>query len=340
MNRLGAGMKPLIQKLVETQGPSGYETQIRSVVREEVTPFADDVQVDALGNLIALKGKGNAEGKKLMLAAHIDEIGVMVTQVDENGFLHFTTLGGVRPYTCIGGRVKFLNGASGVIYMEPLDDMTKQPTFEQLYIDIGLSAKQDSPVKIGDVGTFDRPFLDLGKRLVAKSMDDRIGAAVLLETLRQIKETPHQLYFVFSTQEEVGLRGATTAAFGIDPDLGLSVDVTGTGDTPRRTNVRMEVSLGKGPAIKVRDGGMLADRRVVDWMVSGAEKLGVPYQLEILEGGTTDARAMQISRAGVPAGCLSIPCRYVHSPSEMVDFDDVQNAVRLLLELLSHPVSL
>jgi putative aminopeptidase FrvX len=333
-------MKPLIQKLVETQGPSGYEAQIRSVVQEEVTPLADEVRVDALGNLIAQKGKGSAEGIKLMLAAHIDEIGVMVTQVDENGFLRFTTLGGVRPYTCIGGRVKFLNGASGVIYMEPLDDMTKQPTFEQLYIDLGSPAKQDSPVQIGDVGTFERPFLDLGKRLVAKSMDDRIGAAVLVETLRQVKETPHQLYFVFSTQEEVGLRGATTAAFGIDPDLGLSVDVTATGDTPRRTKVRMEVSLGNGPAIKVRDGGMLADRRVVDWMIGGAEKLGMPYQLEILEGGTTDARAMQINRAGVPAGCLSIPCRYVHSPSEMVDYDDVQNAVRLLVELVSHPVSL
>jgi putative aminopeptidase FrvX len=333
-------MKALIQKLVETQGPSGYETQIRAMIQEEASPYADDVRVDALGNLIVQKGKGSEEGIKLMLAAHIDEIGVMVTQVDENGFLRFTTLGGVRPYTCVGGRVRFLNGASGVIYMEPLDDMTKQPTFDQLYIDLGLSAKQDSPVRIGDVGTFDRPFLDLGKRLVAKSMDDRIGAAVLLETLRQIKETPHQLFFVFSTQEEVGLRGATTAAFGIDPDLGLSVDVTGTGDTPRRTKVRMEVSLGNGPAIKVRDGGMLADRRVVDWMVGGAEKLGLPYQMEILEGGTTDARAMQISRAGVPAGCLSIPCRYVHSPSEMVDFDDVQNAVRLLIELVSHPVSL
>jgi putative aminopeptidase FrvX len=333
-------MKPLIQKLVETQGPSGYEGQIRSVVREEVAPYADELHVDALGNLIAQKGQGSAEGIKIMLAAHMDEIGVMVTQVDENGFLRFTTLGGVRPYTCIGGRVKFLNGVSGVIYMEPLDDMTKQPTFEQLYIDLGLSARQETPVRIGDVGTFDRPFLDLGKRLVAKSMDDRIGAAVLVETLRQIKETPHQLYFVFSTQEEVGLRGATTATFGIDPDLGLSVDVTGTGDTPRRTKVRMEVSLGKGPAIKVRDGGMLADRRVVDWMVSGAEKLGLPYQMEILEGGTTDARAMQITRAGVPAGCLSIPCRYVHSPSEMVDLDDVQNAVQLLVELVSHPVSL
>lgn len=136
------------------------------------------------------------------------------------------------------------------------------------------------------------------------------------------------------------MRGATTAAFGIIPDLGLAVDVTGTGDTPRRTNVRMQVSLGKGPAIKVRDGGMLADRRVVDWMVRGAEKLNLPYQMEILEGGSTDARAMQLTQAGVPAGCLSIPCRYVHSPSEMVDYQDVQQAVQLLVELLSHPVKL
>jgi len=333
-------MKPLIQKLVETQGPSGYETQIRSVIRKEVEPYADAVQVDTLGNLIVQKGKGSPEGIKIMLAAHMDEIGVMATQVDESGFVRFTTLGGVRPYTCVGGRVRFLNGASGVIYMEPLDDMSKLPTIEQLYIDLGLSGNQDAMVRIGDVGTFDRPFLDLGMRLVAKSMDDRIGTAVLVETLRQIKSTPHQLYFVFSTQEEVGSRGATTAAFGIDPDLGLSVDVTDTGDTPRRTKVRMDVSLGKGPAIKVRDSGMLADRRVVDWMVRGAENLKLPYQMEILERGTTDARAMQIARAGIPAGCLSIPCRYIHSPSEMVDFEDVRNAVHLLIALVSHPVKL
>jgi endoglucanase len=333
-------MKHLIQKLVETQGPSGYETQIRSAVRAEVEPYADELKVDALGNLIVRKGEGTAEGIKIMLAAHMDEIGIMVTQVDENGFVRFITLGGVRPYTCVGGRVRFLNGSAGVINMEPLDDMSKMPTFEQLYIDMGCSSRAATPVNVGDVATFDRPFLDLGTRLVAKSLDDRIGAAVLIETLRQIKDTPHQLYFVFSTQEEVGVRGATTAAFGIDPDLGLAVDVTGTGDTPRRTKVRMDVSLGKGPAIKVRDGGMLADRRVVDWMVKGAEKLALPYQMEILEGGSTDARAMQLTRAGIPAGCLSIPCRYVHSPSEMVDFTDVQNAVILLIDLVSHPVQL
>src|SRR4030043_1858326 len=138
------------------------------------------------------------------------------------------------PYTCVSGRVRFLNSVSGVIFMEPLDDMTKVPTIDQLYIDIGLSGNQNAPVKVGDVAVFDRPFLDLGERLVSKSMDDRLGVAVLVETLRLIKDTPPQLYFVFSTQEEVGLRGATTAAFGIDPDLGLSVDVTGRGGTPRR----------------------------------------------------------------------------------------------------------
>jgi putative aminopeptidase FrvX len=333
-------MKPLIQKLVETQGPSGYETQIRSVVRAEIEPYADDLKVDALGSLIVRKGKGAAEGIKIMLVAHMDEIGVMVTQVDANGFVRFTTLGGVRPYTCVGGRVRFLNGAAGVINMEPLDDMSRMPTFEQLYIDMGCSSSEATPVRVGDVATFDRPFLDLGGRLVAKSLDDRIGVAVMIETVRQIKATPHQLYFVFSTQEEVGVRGATTAAFGIDPDLGVAVDVTGTGDTPRRSKVRMDVSLGKGPAIKVRDGGMLADRRVVDWMIKGAEQLSLPYQMEILEGGSTDARAMQLTRAGIPAGCLSIPCRYIHSPSEMVDFADVQNAVTLLIDLVSHPIKL
>lgn len=333
-------MKSLIQKLVETTGPSGYEAQIRSVVRAEIEPYADDVQVDALGNLIARKGQADGGGLKIMLAAHIDEIGVIVTQVDENGFIRFTTLGGVRPLNCVSGRVRFLDGAQGTINMEPLDDNTKAPVLDQLYIDLGYTSSQDASVKIGDVAVFERPFLDLGKRLVSKAMDDRIGAAVLIEAMRQVKDTPHQLFFTFSTQEEVGLRGATTAAYAIDPDIGVSVDVTGTGDTPRRTKVRMQVGLGKGPAIKVRDGGMLSDRRVVDWMVQAAEKQGLPYQLEILEGGTTDARAMQLTRAGIPAGCISIPCRYIHSPSEMVDFDDVQNAVRLLVELVSHPVEL
>jgi putative aminopeptidase FrvX len=161
---------------------------------------------------------------------------------------------------------------------------------------------------------------------------------VMIEALRQLKTTPHEIYFVFTTQEEVGVRGATTAAYGIDPDLGLAIDVTGTGDTPK--GLVMEISLGKGPAIKVKDAGMIADPRVVDWMVKAAEKAKIPYQLEVLERGGTDARAIQLTRAGVPAGCLSIPCRYVHSPSEMVDIHDVENAVRLLVELLENKILL
>ncbi len=329
-------MKSLIQKLVETIGPSGYEAPIREVIRAEVAPYADLVQVDALGSLIVRKGKSAKNGRKIMLAAHMDEIGVVVTHVDENGFARFSNLGGVSPRTCYGGRVRFLNGAQGVIGSDRMEDLTKMPTLEQLFIDLGASNSKDTRVRTGDVAAFERPFVDLGSRMVSKAMDDRIGVAILIEALRQLKDTPHQLFFVFSVQEEVGVRGATAAAYGIDPDLGLAVDVTGVGDTPKAR--KMDVGLGKGPAIKVRDGGMLADPRVVDWMVKAAEKAHLPYQMEVLEGGSTDARAIQLTRAGVPAGCLSVPCRYVHSPSEMVDTGDVQNSVRLLLELLSHPV--
>lgn len=333
-------MKSLIQKLVETTGPSGYESVVRDVVRAEVEPLADEIRVDALGNLIVRKGQASSEGIKIMLAGHIDEIGVMATHVDENGYVRFTPIGGVRPHTCLGGRVRFLNGAAGVIGTERMEDPGKTPSFDQLFIDLGASSRKECPVKVGDIAAFERPFLDLGKRLVSKAMDDRIGVAVLIEVLRQLQSvgSPHELYFVFSVQEEVGTRGATTAAFGIAPDLGLAVDVTASGDTPR--GMRMEVGLGKGPAIKVRDQLSLSDPRVVNWMAAAAEKARLPYQLEVLEFGGTDARAIQLSRAGVPAGCLSIPCRYVHSPSEMVDFDDVQNAVRLLVELLGKPVRL
>jgi putative aminopeptidase FrvX len=331
-------MKPLIQKLVETASPSGYEAEIRRVIRAEVEPLADELRVDSLGNLIAQKGRGEPSGIKIMLSAHMDEIGVMVTHIDENGFVRFMPLGGVSPRTCMGGRVRFLNGQIGVIHYERPEDLTKVPTFEQLFIDLGATDRQSVTLHVGDVACFDRPFSDLGDRLVSKAMDDRIGVAVLIETLRHWSKSPHQVYFVFSTQEEVGLRGVTPAAFGVDPDLGLSVDVTATGDTPKGS--KMQVKLGSGPAIKVRDSGMLSDPRVVNWMVKAAEKARLPYQLEVLEAGTTDARAIQITRSGVPAGCLSIPCRYIHSPSEMVDYNDVQNSVRLLLELVAQPVDL
>lgn len=329
-------MIELIQKLVETPAPPGYEARIREAISAEVEPYVDEISTDALGNLIVTKGKNNTSGRKIMLAAHMDEIGIIATHVDENGFVRFSGLGGVRPHTCMGGRVRFINGTLGVIGYEQLEDQNRLPTFEQMYIDVGATSKTDCPVHVGDMAVFDRPFSQLGNRLVAKAMDDRIGIAILIETLRQLQSVKHTLYFVFSVQEEVGLRGATTAAYGLSPDLGIAVDVTRSGDTPR--GIKMEVKLGKGPAIKVRDSGMIADPRVVEWMIRTAEKANLPYQLEVLEAGTTDARAIQLTRAGVPSGCLSIPCRYIHAPSEMVDLSDVQNAVDLLLQLLSQDI--
>jgi endoglucanase len=331
-------MKKLVQKLTETFSPSGYEGAICEVIRQEIKPLADDVRIDALGNLVARKKTKSRDGLKIMLAAHMDEIGLMATHVDENGFIRFTGIGGIRPVNLAGGRVRFMDGTPGVINSDRLTDPTKAPTLEQCYIDVGASSRKDCPLKVGDVCAFDRPFLDLGHRMIAKSMDDRIGCAVLIESMRSLKSSPHDLYFVFTTQEEVGLRGATTSAFGVDPDLGLSVDVTLTGDTPR--SAKMEVALGKGPAVKVKDGGMLSDPRIVDWMVKTAVKAGISFQREVLEGGTTDARVIQTAHSGVPAGCLSVPTRYVHSPSEMVDTTDVQNSIKLLVALLSSPIHL
>jgi endoglucanase len=193
-------------------------------------------------------------------------------------------------------------------------------------------------VEIGDVAAFDRQFSDLGSRLVAKSMDNRVGVLVAIETLRALKSTPYDLYFVFTTQEEVGIRGATTSAYGIDPDIGIALDVTPSADTPHA--LQMEMALGKGPCIKIQDVGMIADPRVVQWMIQTAEKHRIPYQREVLLMGGTDARAIQLTRAGVPAGCISVPVRYVHSPSEMVDYSDLQNAVRLLTAVLRTPIDL
>jgi endoglucanase len=331
-------MKQLLQKLTDVFSPSGYEDAIREVIRNEVRGLADEVRVDALGSLIVRKGRASKNGRRIMIAAHMDEIGLMASHIDEGGFVRFTSIGGVYPRNLPGGRVRFVNGTTGVIGLEPTDHTSDVPPLDKMFIDVGALNKKDCPVMIGEVAAFERPFLDLGDRLVAKSMDDRVGCAVAIEALRRLKTTAHEVYFVFTTHEEVGTRGAQTSAYSIDPELGFSIDVTGWGDTPGQRD--FEMALGKGPGIKIRDGGMISDPRIVSWMVSTAEKAKLPHQREVLLGGTTDARAMQLVRAGIPVGCVSIPCRYIHSPSEMVDINDVENAVRLVVALLSSPINL
>ena len=333
-------MKKLLKQLTEAFGPSGYEDNIRKLVLAEVKPLADEIKVDALGNLIARKkpSKVTKDTKKIMIAAHMDEIGIMVSHVDENGFVRFSSIGGVFGKYVLGGRVRFLNGTHGVIGFDRFDKVNEMPAMDKIYIDVGATSKKDCPVKVGDVAAFDRPFVEIGNRLVAKSMDDRVGVLVAIETLRALKSTVHDVYFVFTTQEEVGTRGAATSAFGIDPDVGIAIDVTASADTPNA--MKMEMVLGKGPCVKIRDSGALSDPRIVQWMIRAAEKNKIPYQREVLLFGGTDAHAIQMTRAGVPAGCLSVATRYVHSPSEMIDYTDLQNSVKLMTAILKTPIDL
>ncbi|MBI5303151.1 MAG: M42 family metallopeptidase [Chloroflexi bacterium] len=332
-------LKSLVKRLTETWGPSGHEHAMRDLIREEIKGLVDEMRVDALGNLIAhKKGAGAGPRKKVMLAAHMDEIGVMVTHVDEKGFLRFASIGGVFPNTLVGHRCRFENGVVGVFAQEKKDGSRTEVKMDKLFIDVGVSDAKSAPVGVGDAAGFWREFADLGNRLVAKTMDDRVGCAVLIETLRQLKKSPHEVYAVFTVQEEVGVRGAMTSAFGVQPDIAIALDVTDTGDTPESNT--MAIALGKGPAIKVKDSGMLAHVGVKNALIETARENKIPYQLEVLVGGSTDAMAMQISREGVPAGVISVPTRYVHTPSEMVDYEDVQNAIKLLAAFLSKPVKL
>jgi endoglucanase len=323
-----------IRKLVETYGPSGHEAPIRDTILQEIEGLADDVSVDAMGSIVAWKRSIKPDSASIMLSAHMDEIGMMVTHVDKEGFLRFTNIGGLYPNTLFGNRVLFSDGTIGTIGVDAEVSATSTPKLSQLFIDVSNGKKPT--IKVGDAAGLHRTLEVRGERLVAKSMDDRIGCAIQIEVMRTLKKCPHNVAFVFSVQEEVGLRGAQTAAYAADPQFAIAIDVTRTGDTPN--GHKMEVSLGKGPAIKIKDSRMLASPEVISLMEKAAKAAKVPYQREVLIQGSTDAAAMQLVRAGVRSGCLSIPCRYVHTTSETVDLNDVQNAVKLLVKLIESPV--
>ncbi|MCK8823754.1 M42 family metallopeptidase [Fuchsiella alkaliacetigena] len=320
-------MKELIKELTESDGTSGHEESLTELIKTKIEQQVDEVRIDKLGNLIAFK-EGASE-QTLMLAAHMDEIGLMVTHIDEDGFIRFSRVGGVAPYLLLGARVRFSNGMVGVIGKEKLKSI-KELSFDKLYIDVGLSSKEEvsEKISIGDVAVFDRNFVDLGDRLVAKALDDRIGCALLMELINDSVDLANDTYFVFTVQEEVGLRGARTSAFGINPDLALAIDVTRTGDTPESKT--RAVSLGEGPAVKIKDRSVIAHPRVKELMLAVAKKEELPYQLEVLKSGGTDAGSIHLTREGVPSGVLSIPARYIHTPSEMVDYGDVENSLRFL----------
>ena len=326
-------MEALIKELTEAYGPSGEEAAVRELIEGKVKDYVDRTFTDNLGNLFALR---EGDAPLLMFSAHMDEIGVIVTHIDKNGFMRIAPVGGVRPQLLPGQRVIFKNGVIGTVNHEKIKEL-KELDWSKLYLDIGSTdgVEAGKSVSIGDMACLHQPFVNLGGRYLAKALDDRAGCAALIEAVRSLPPSlPQGVCFVFSVQEEVGLRGATTAAYQLEPGYGFAVDVTAVGDTPEAP--LMAVSLGKGPAIKVKDRSVLCHPLVRREMIEIAEREKIPYQLEVLEYGGTDAGAIHLSRGGVPSGAISIPCRYVHAPSEMIDEGDLSDAVTLIGKLAQH----
>ena len=338
-------MKDIIKKIVEITSPSGREEKVRNEIINLIKDNVDDYMVDSLGNLIAHK-KG--EGTRILIDAHMDEIGFVATYIDENGFVRVGPVGGIKPQILPASRIKFENGAVGTIWYENEDlrkdvEVLKNLSFESLYVDIGASSKEEalSIINIGEMATYDRNFVDFNKRIMSKAMDDRIGCAVLIQTIKELSASPNDLYFVFAVQEEVGLVGAKPSAYRVDPEIGIAVDVCGTGfnDTPKGLK-RNPVKLGAGPTIKIQDMSLVSDKRVNDLMAKRAEELNINYQYEVLPHGGTDGGAIQRTKMGVPTSVISIPTRYIHSASEICDYGDVLNSVKLLKGILEKPVKI
>ena len=320
----------LMRDIITAYGASGSEGPVRKVIAKALCGHVDSLTTDAMGNLIAVK-RGDGTGRRIMLSSHMDHIGLAVVDADEHGFLRVTSVGGIDPENMISAHVAFQNGVEGVVDAEPCEGDIK---VDKLYVDIGASSREEalSRVKIGDVCVMKPRIAMLGEHRVASpAMDDRIACFVQVEAMLALGEhTKNEIVAVFSVQEEVGLRGATTAAYAVNPDLGIAVDVTGTGDTPE-IKPALPVELGKGAAVKIMDYSTICTPWVVQMMLDKAQEKGIPVQREVLPFGGTDTAAMQQTRGGVPSGAISIPCRYTHSAAETVDLRDVQAALDLAL---------
>ena len=314
-------------------GPTGQEGKVAQTVQEMLRDHVDSMRVDAMGNLIVEK-KGKAGGKTLMFSAHMDHIGLVVTDIEETGYLRVTNVGGVSVDSMRCRHVAFGNGVQGVAVCQPTKDETAG--MQHLFVDIGAQDRAEAltMVNLGDACVFAPDCFPVGPhRCASPAMDDRCACALLAELLLQTDAPRNTIVAVFSVQEEVGLRGASTAAYQVAPDWGVGIDVTAWGDTPE---VKLPaVKLGAGAAIKFLDRSMIATPCVRDALIAAAEKAGVPYQREILPFGGTDGAAIQHSRGGVPAGTLSIPCRYVHSACEMIDMRDMESGLAILKEFVN-----
>lgn len=338
-------VKELLRKLSDAHGVSGSEGNVYDLIRKELKGCVDEIREDVMGNLIAVR-KGNRFS--VMLAAHMDEIGLMVKYIDDKGFLRFVALGGWYAPVLFGQRV-ILHGSkgkvTGVVGGKPVhvmdeEERKKGVKIDDMFIDVGASSAdevRELGIETGTPITIDRMFAELANgRVTGKAFDNRTGCAVLIKTLQELK-TPFTVYGVFTVQEEVGLKGARTSAFTLEPSIAIATDVTIPGDHPGIEKKDAALEMGKGPAITIVDSsgrGLIANRALIRWLREAAEKHDIPVQVEVGAGGTTDATAIHLTKGGIPSTTLSVPTRYIHSPVEVLDIRDVENGVRLLTEAL------
>ncbi len=335
-------LKRLLEILSNAHGVSGYEGNIRKIIEEEVKPYVDEISTDKMGNLIATK-KGSFP--VVMLAAHMDEIGLMVKYVDDKGFARFTKTGGWFDQTLLNQRM-IMHTEYGPIYgvlgSKPPhaikeEDKKKVITADDMFIDVGARSKEDAEklgVRTGTPVTSDIDFKPLGNDLVTgKAFDNRAGCAMLIEALCQMKDVKATVHAVFTVQEEVGLKGARTSAFRLNPDVALATDVTITGDHPGIEKKDSAIEMGKGPSITVSDAdgrGIIVPGSVLKWLKEAAESNNIPYQLEVGSGGTTDATAIHLTKGGIPTGVLSMPTRYIHTPVSVLSMHDLEKSTELI----------
>jgi endoglucanase len=323
----------MLKELINAQGISGDEMAVRRIIRKEMKPYADELIVDRIGNLIAHK-KG--KGPSVMLAAHMDEVGLMVKRIETDGRIRFETIGGIEAASLVGQRIR-IGKIRGVITLESMSQgrsIEEMPAMEELYIDTGLGRKEldKKGVEPGAYVTFDEnSFSTLGSRKIisGKALDDRLGCHILIEVAKRLRDVKHDVYYVFTVQEEIGLYGAKVSAYNINPDWAIVIDVT---DEEPKTK-----TLGKGPCIMVKDAEMLGNRCINGWLEDIAKKKRIPYQLDVSDIGTTDALTISLSREAVPTAVLGPPIRNMHTTTSIGHLDDVENTVKLLEALLRKP---
>lgn len=330
----------LLRELSEIAGVSGDESRVREFIWEAVKDYVDGGRVDAMGNLITWKGK-DKPGPRLMVAAHMDEIGFMITHIEENGLLRFDKVGGIDDRVLPAKAVRIgKDGVAGVIGMKPIHLLSpaerRRPiTYDQLYIDIGAASKEEAQrhVKLGDYAVFATPFAEFGDGLLqGKAFDDRVGCSLLIDLVKE--DVPYPFFAVFTVQEEIGLRGARIAAYDIEPDLAIALEGTTCADIPETEEHGQATTLGAGPAITFMDRATIPSRPLVDGLVETAESNDIPWQWRRTTFGGTDAGSIHLTRAGVPAATVSVPCRYIHSPCAYMSRRDYDNALRLLKAFL------